>query len=50
VQSYLALALPAVIAGLSIPRFGLDITAYIYGAVIIVLAVVSMLAALWSGR
>jgi Na+/melibiose symporter-like transporter len=49
-QSYLALALPAVAAGLSIPRLGLDITAYIYGAVIIVLAAISMMASLWSGR
>ena len=50
VQSYLALALPAVAAGLSIPRLGLDITAYIYGAVIIVLAAISTMASLWSGR
>jgi MFS family permease len=50
VQSYLALALPAVAAGLSIPSLGLDMTAYIYGAVIIVLAVMSMMASLWSGR
>jgi Na+/melibiose symporter-like transporter len=49
-QSYLALALPAVAAGLSIPRLGLDMTAYIYGAVIIVLAAISMVASLWSGR
>jgi hypothetical protein len=49
-QSYLALALPAVAAGLSIPRLGLDMTAYIYGAVIIVLAAISMVASLWSER
>jgi hypothetical protein len=50
VQSYLALALPAVAAGLSIPWLGLSMTAYIYGAVIILLAVISMMASLWSGR
>jgi len=50
VQSYLALALPAVAAGLSIPWLGLSMTAYIYGAVIIVLAAISMVASLWSGR
>jgi Na+/melibiose symporter-like transporter len=50
VQSYLALALPAVAAGLSIPWIGLSMTAYIYGAVIILLAVISMMASLWSGR
>jgi predicted MFS family arabinose efflux permease len=50
VQSYLALALPAVAAGLSIPSLGLSMTAYIYGAVIIVLAVMSMMASLWSER
>jgi Na+/melibiose symporter-like transporter len=50
VQSYLALALPAVAAGLSIPVIGLSTTAYIYGAVIILLAVISMMASLWSGR
>jgi hypothetical protein len=49
-QSYLALSLPAVAAGLSIPWLGLSMTAYIYGAVIIVLAVISMMASLWSGR
>jgi predicted MFS family arabinose efflux permease len=50
VQSYLALALPAVAAGLSIPWLGLSMTAYIYGTVIIALAVISMTASLWSGR
>jgi predicted MFS family arabinose efflux permease len=50
VQSYLALSLPAVAAGLSIPWIGLSMTAYIYGAVIILLAVISMMASLWSGR
>jgi predicted MFS family arabinose efflux permease len=49
-QSYLALALPAVAAGLSIPSLGLSMTAYIYGAVVIVLAVISMMASLRSER
>ena len=49
-QSYLAFSLPAVAAGLAVPRIGLSTTAYAYGAVIILLAVVSMLAWLWSRR
>jgi hypothetical protein len=49
-QSYLAFSLPAVAAGLSVPLIGLSTVAYIYGAVIILLAVVSMLASLWSDR
>jgi MFS family permease len=49
-QSYLAFALPAVLAGLSVPRIGLSTTAYIYGAVIILLAFISMVASLWTDR
>jgi hypothetical protein len=49
-QSYLAFALPAVVAGLSVPRIGLSTTAYIYGAVIILLAFISMVASLWTDR
>ncbi len=49
-QSYLAFSLPAVAAGLAVPKIGLSTTAYAYGAVIILLAVVSMLAWLWSRR
>ena len=49
-QSYLAFALPAVAAGISVPFIGLSTVAYIYGAVIILLAVVSMMASLWSER
>ena len=45
-QSYLAFALPAVAAGLSVPLLGLSTVAYIYGAAIIVLAVTSMIASL----
>jgi hypothetical protein len=49
-QSYLAFAVPAVVAGLSVPLIGLATTAYIYGAVIILLAFVSMMASLWTER
>ena len=49
-QSYLAFALPEVVAGLSVPRIGLSTTAYIYGAVIILLAFISMVASLWTDR
>jgi hypothetical protein len=49
-QSYLAFALPALAAGLSVPLIGLTTVAYLYGAVIILLAVISMSASLWSGR
>src|SRR6201999_7899 len=41
-QSYLAFSVPAVVAGLSVPRIGLSTTAYVYGAVIILLAFTSM--------
>jgi MFS family permease len=46
VQSYLAFAVPAVAAGLSVPLLGLATVAYVYGAVIIVLAIVSLIASL----
>ena len=49
-QSYMAFSLPAVAAGLSVPLIGLSIAAYIYGAVIILLAVISMIASLWTDR
>jgi Major Facilitator Superfamily len=49
-QSYLAFSVPAVIAGLSVPRIGLSTTAYVYGAVIILLAFISMVASLWTDR
>lgn len=49
-QSYLAFSVPAVMAGLSVPRIGLSTTAYIYGAVIILLAFISMVASLWTDR
>ncbi len=50
VQCYLAFALPAVAAGLSVPLLGLSTVAYIYGAMIILLALISMIASLWMER
>lgn len=50
VLSYLAFSLPALAAGASVPLIGLDIVAYIYGAVVIVLAIISMIASLRSER
>ena len=49
-QSYLAFSLPAVAAGMSVPLIGLSTAAYLYGAVIILLAVISMIASLWTDR
>jgi len=49
-QSYLAFSLPAVAAGISIPLIGLSTAAYVYGAVIILLAVISMIASLRTDR
>jgi Na+/melibiose symporter-like transporter len=49
-QSYLAFSLPAVAAGLSVPLIGLSSAAYLYGAVIILLAAISMIASLWTDR
>src|SRR5260370_40538988 len=50
VQSYLAFSLPAVAAGLSVPLIGLSTVAYLYGGVIILLAVISMIASVWAER
>jgi Na+/melibiose symporter-like transporter len=50
VQSYLAFSLPAVAAGLSVPLIGLSTAAYFYSAVIILLAVTSMMASLRTDR
>lgn len=46
VVSYLALSIPAVLAGLSVSRFGLAATTYVYGAIVIVLETVAMLGSL----
>ncbi|MET0967621.1 MAG: MFS transporter [Tardiphaga sp.] len=48
VQSYLAFSLPALAAGVAVPYAGLDVVAYAYGAVVVVLSVMSMIAALRS--
>lgn len=44
VESYLAFAIPAIVAGLVAPMLGLSMTAYLYGAVIITLALISIAA------
>ncbi|WP_316214485.1 MFS transporter [Bradyrhizobium sp. SZCCHNR2035] len=49
-QSYLAFAIPAVAAGLAVPWIGLSMVAYVYGAVIIVLTVISWVASLLVER
>jgi hypothetical protein len=41
-------SLPAVAAGLSVPLIGLSVAAYCYGAMVILLAVISMIASLWT--
>ncbi len=50
VLSYLAFSLPAVAAGLAVPTLGLSTVAYVYGAVVIALAAISMVASLRSER
>jgi len=50
VQSYVAFAVPAVAAGLSVPLIGLSTVAYVYGAVIMVLAIVSWAATYLAER
>src|SRR5580692_10153180 len=49
-QSYLAFSLLAVAAGISVPLIGLSTAAYVYGAVIILLAVISMIASFRMDR
>jgi MFS family permease len=49
-QSYLAFSLPAVAAGLSVPLIGLSTAAYLHGGGVILLAVISMVASLWTDR
>lgn len=48
VESYLAFALPAIAAGLTAPVLGLAVTAYVFGAVLIVLAAISFVATMAS--
>ncbi len=45
VESYLAFSVPAIVAGLFVPWFGLPHTALAYGGVVIVLAIASFVAA-----
>ena len=44
VQSYLAFSLPSIAVGLVAPRLGLSNAAYLYGAIVIVLAAISLAA------
>lgn len=46
VESYVSFAIPAVIAGLAAPVLGLVTTSYYYGAVLIVLILISLIASL----
>lgn len=46
VQSYLAFSLPVILIGIAAPHLGLQVSTYIYGAVVILLALIS-LAATW---
>jgi MFS family permease len=41
VESYLAFSLPSILIGLLVPELGLPLSAYIYGSVVLVLALVS---------
>lgn len=50
VECYLAFSLPTIAAGLAIPRLGLATTAYVYGVVVILLALASMVAALFGNE
>jgi MFS family permease len=50
VQCYLAFSLPAIAAGFAVPAIGLAMTAYVYGAAVIVLALGSMTASLIGGK
>jgi MFS family permease len=49
-QSYLAFAVPAVAAGLAVPLIGLSTVAYVYGAVTVVLAIISGVASMMAER
>lgn len=47
---YLAFSLPTIVAGLFVPALGLPLTMYIYGAAVIVLAAISLIAIVVSLR
>jgi MFS family permease len=42
VESYLAFSLPSILIGLLVPELGLQLSAYIYGSVVLVLALISL--------
>ena len=44
VEAYLAFGVPAIAAGLAAPRLGLITTTYVYGGILIVLAIISFAA------
>lgn len=50
IQSYLANSLPAIIIGLAIPKLGLLSATYVYGGVVIALALVPLVVAFGSRR
>jgi hypothetical protein len=44
VESYLAFSIPAILVGLMAPRLGLPVSAYVYGGIVFVLALSSLVA------
>ena len=50
VEGYLSFSLPAVLAGLAVPMVGLPTAAYVYGAGVMAMALVSAVAVRFSGR
>jgi MFS family permease len=42
IESYLAFALPAILAGFAAPVIGLQTTVYVYGAAVVLLSVISL--------
>lgn len=44
IESYIAFSVPAIMAGLAAPVFGMAMTAYAYGSSVLVLAIISILA------
>lgn len=47
---YLALSVPTIVAGLAVPALGLPLTLYLYGAAVIVLSAISLIAILVALR
>jgi hypothetical protein len=48
VVGYLSFSLPAVLTGLTVPMVGLTVAAYVYGAVVILMALASAIAVTFS--